>query len=108
VIAATVLAACRYPVFLLAPIVGFLATCGLLVGLVQGVHPGAIGIEVLGSIVAPQLAYLAITLTAHLARSVQVMPQVQAAIGKELRVELEVPRRLPPELAVLVRQLHQA
>ena len=35
------------------------------------------------------------------------MPQVQAAIGRQLRAELEAPRSLPPELDALVTQLVQ-
>jgi hypothetical protein len=36
------------------------------------------------------------------------MPQVQAAIGQQLRAELEVPCDLPPEMASLVLRLKAA
>lgn len=41
----------------------------------------------------------------YLARSRKLIPQVQTAIGQQLRAELEVPRTLSPDLARLVSQL---
>jgi hypothetical protein len=55
---------------------------------------------------AMQLIYVLIALSLHLFRSTRSMlPFVQAAIGKQLCAELEVPYSLPLELSVLVAQL---
>ena len=107
-VAGLLLAVRRYPFFLLAPIVGFLAVGALLFGIIHGSHPGTIGLEVLGSVAAPQLVYLAVNLTADLTRSTRLIPHVQTAIGQELRAQLEVPRDLPPQMARLVTQLSHA
>jgi hypothetical protein len=107
-VAGSVLAFRRYPVFLLVPLVGFLAASALLVGIVEGSHAGAIGVEVLGSLAAPQLVYLAVSQTDDLPRSARLLPQVQTAIGQQLRAQLEVLRSLPLEIAVRVRQLRHA
>jgi hypothetical protein len=107
-VAGTVLAVRRCPFFLLVPIVGFLAVGALLFGIIHGSQPGTIGVEVLGSLAAPQLVYLAVSLTADLTRSTRLIPQVQTAIGQELRAQLEVPGDLPPQMARLVTQLSHA
>jgi hypothetical protein len=104
-LAGAVLASRRYRAFLLVPVAASMAAVAFLVGIVHGSHPGAIALEVLGSIVAPQFAYVALSLTAHLTRLAKLVPQVQAAIGQQLRAQLEVPRRLSPELADRVTQL---
>ena len=51
---------------------------------------------------------MAVSLTNYLIRRTRLIPQVRAAIGQQLRDELEVPRSLPPELATLVTQLAYA
>ena len=79
-----------------------------LAGIVLRSHPGVIAVEVFGSIAAPQFAFVAVSLTDHLIRRTRLVPQVRAAIGQQLRAELEVPRSLPPELATLVTQLGHA
>jgi hypothetical protein len=91
-VAGAVLAVRRYPFFLLVPIVGLLAVGALIFGIIHGSHPGTIGVDVLGSLAAPQLVYLAVSLTADLTRSTRLIPHVQTAIGQELRARLEVPR----------------
>ena len=85
-----------------------LAVGALLMGIAFGTHPGVIAAEVFGSIAAPQFAFVAVSLTDHLIRSSRLIPRVQAAIGRQLRAELEAPRNLPPELAALVAQLGHA
>ena len=63
-------------------------------------------LEVFGTIAASQLVFVAVSLTHYRVRSTRLIPHVQAAIGKELRTELEVPRdSVPPKLAVLVDRL---
>jgi hypothetical protein len=106
-VAGATLALCRYPFFLFAPIAELLAACTLLLGGAHGTHPAVLLVQVLGSFAAPQLMYVAVSLTADLARSAGVMRHVQKAIGKELRVELDVPRHMPAELAILVRRLQR-
>jgi hypothetical protein len=98
----------RHPFLPLLPISALLAAGAVLTGIACGTHPGMIVAEVFGSIAAPQFAFVAISLTDHLIRSSRLIPQVQAAIGRQLRAELEVPRSLPPELAALVTQLVRA
>ena len=98
----------RYPFLPLPPIGVFLAVGAVLMGLASGTHLGVIAAEVFGSIAAPQFAFVTVSLTDHLIRSSRLIPQVQAAIGRQLRAELEAPRRLPPELAALVTQLVHA
>jgi hypothetical protein len=103
-----VVAFLRYPYFSLAAIGALLATGAVLAGIVLRAHPGVIAVEVFGSIAAPQFAFVAVSLTDRLIRRTRLIPQVRAAIGQQLRDELEVPRSLPPELATLVTQLAYA
>jgi hypothetical protein len=98
----------RYPFFLLVPIAGFLAVSALFVGIVHGSHPGTIGVEVLASVMAPQLIYLAVGLTADLTRSTGLTPHARTAAGQELHAQLEVPRDLPPEMGSLVTRVSHA
>ena len=77
----------------------------MLAGIALRAHPGVIAVEVFGAIAAPQFAFVAVSLTDHLIRRTRLIPQVRAAIGQQLRDELEVPRSLPRELATLVTQL---
>ena len=95
----------RYPFFSLAA-VGALLAAGAVLAL--RAHPGVIAVEVFGSVAVPQLAFVAVSLTDHLIRRTRLIPQVRAAIGQQLRAELEVPRSLPSELATLVTQLGRA
>jgi hypothetical protein len=98
----------RYPVLPLVPISASLATAALSIGIALGNHPAMIAFEVLGSVAAPQFTFVAVSLTNHLIRSTALIPHAQAAIGRQLRSELEVPHNLPPELAALVAQLKHA
>ena len=81
----------RYPFHPLLPIGALLAAGALLTGIFFGSHPGLIAAEIFGSIAAPQFAFAAVSLTDHLVRSSRLIPQVQAAIGRQLRAELEAP-----------------
>ena len=104
----------RYPVFLLITVCPLLAAGALVSGIRFGTPAWLIVVEVFGSIAAPQVTFMAVTL-AHFAlrryrararaRSSKLMPQVRAVIGQQLRAELEVPRTLSPGLAHLVSQL---
>ena len=100
----------RYPVFLLITVCPLLAAGALLSGIRFGTPAWLIVVEVFGSIAAPQVTFMAVSL-AHFAlrryraRSSKLMPQVRAVIGQQLRAELEVPRTLSPGLAHLVSQL---
>jgi hypothetical protein len=98
----------RYPFLPLLPMGALLAAGAALMGIAFGSHPGLIAAEIFGSLAAPQYAFAAVSLTNHLIRSSRLIPHVQAAIGKQLRTELEAPRTLPPELAALVAQLGHA
>ena len=98
----------RYPFFPLLPASALLATGAVSTGIALGTHPGVTALEVFGTIAASQLAFVAVSLTHYRVRSTRLIPHVQAAIGKELRTELEVPRSVPPKLAVLVARLDHA
>jgi hypothetical protein len=61
-----------------------------------------------GFAVALQFVYVAVSLTLDLARFRALMPYAQKIIGRRLRVELEVPRDLTPQLSSLVAKLSPA
>jgi hypothetical protein len=100
----------RYPVFLLVAACPLLAAGALLSGIRFGTPAWLIVVEVFGSIAAPQVTFMAVSLALfafkrHLARSSKLIPHAQTAIGRQLRAELEVPGILSPDLARLVSQL---
>jgi hypothetical protein len=100
----------RYPVLYLIAACPLLAAGALLSGIFFGTSAGLIAVAVCGSIVAPQVSFMAVSLAhfgfrRYLARSRKMIPQVQTAIGQQLRAELEVPHTLSPDLARLVSQL---
>jgi hypothetical protein len=98
----------RYPFIPLLPMGALLATGAVLSGVVLGAHPLLIATEGFASVAAPQVAFVAVGLTRHLVLAMRLIPHVQAAIGQQLRAQLEVPRSLSPELAALVAQLGRA
>jgi hypothetical protein len=100
----------RHPVFALIVLCSLLAAGALLSGIHFGVPAELIGVEVFGSIAAPHMTFVAVSLARfsfrlYLARSSKLIPQVRTAIGQQLRAELEVPGILSPDLARLVSQL---
>jgi hypothetical protein len=86
----------------------FFAIVVTLCGLLLGYHLGLSALVGFGSIAAVQVSYLALGLTLDLFPSENFIPQVQAAIGRQLRTEIEVPCDLPPEMASLVLRLEAA
>jgi hypothetical protein len=62
-------------------------------------HPWEIVAHCVGFVVVLQFVYVAVSLTLDLAR---FRGLVSDAIGRRLRVELEVPRNLTPELPALL------
>jgi hypothetical protein len=99
-----------YTVFALFPVVVFCAAGAMLTGIVASNDPGIIAIEVLGAIASPQIAFVVASLRAYLRATsrLRFLQSMQAAIGHELRTELEVPRGLPPQMAALVIKLQHA
>jgi hypothetical protein len=99
-------------IFMVFAVGGLLAVGVVVTGIILGAHPEVIAVEVFGCIAVPQFAFVAVSLTDHLVRRTirrrRLTPQVRAAIGQQLRTELEMPRSLPPELATLVTQLAHA
>jgi hypothetical protein len=95
----------RYPVFSLIPLVAFFAAGAIVTGIEAGHDPRTIGVEILGSVISPQLAYLAASVTAYLIRFSRLLPSVQAAIGRKLGTAFEIPSTLPPEMATLLTKL---
>jgi hypothetical protein len=100
----------RHPVLVLIAVCPLLAAGALLGGIHFGTPAWLVAGEVFGSIAAPQITFMAVSLThfafkRHLARTSKLIPQVQKAIGQQLRDELGVPRTLSPDLARLVSQL---
>jgi hypothetical protein len=99
-------------IFLVFAVGGLLAAGAGLTGIILGTHPAVIAGEVFGCIAVPVFLFVAVSLTDHLVRRTihrrRLIPQVRAAIGQQLRTELEMPRSLPPELATLLTQLAHA
>jgi hypothetical protein len=102
--------------FVRHPVLFLIALCPLLAGLALvglilfGTPPGVMVAEAFGSIATSQVTFVAAGLAhlgfkRYLARSSKLIPQVQTAIGQQLRDELDVPRTLSPDLARLVSQL---
>ena len=75
----------RYPFLTLLPTGVLLAAGAVLMGIVCGTHPGLIAAEAFGCIAASQFAFLSTTLADQFIRSTKLGPQIQAAIGKQLR-----------------------
>ena len=98
----------RYPVLMMLPLGGLLIGGAALNGIIVHAHPMVIATEVFGCIAASQFAYASVSLTRHLVRSKEMMLQAQAAIGQELRAQLQVPRSMPSELSALISRLHLA
>jgi hypothetical protein len=98
----------RYRVLMIVPLSCLLAAAAALNGMIIHAHVSVIATEVLGGVVALQFMYVSVSVTRHLVGSKNMVLEVQTAIGKELRTELEVPRNLPPELSALVTQLRLA
>jgi hypothetical protein len=103
----------RRPVFLLIFLCPLLGAGTMLSGVHFGTPARLIVAEALGSVAAPQITFIAISLAVfafkqRFARSRELIPHAQAAIGRQLRTELELPHTLSPELAHLVSQLRFA
>ena len=98
----------RYPAFSLAPVVAFFAAGAIVTGIATGHDLRTIGIEALGAIASPQLAYIAASFTVYLILFSRLLPTVGAAIGHELRTAVEAPRDLPPQMAALIIKLQHA
>jgi hypothetical protein len=71
-----------FVVILLSPLI---ATCSATSGLVAHAHFWWIVVAVVGSPVALQLAYAAVTLFLHFVHSRKLIPDVQMAIAQKLR-----------------------
>ena len=104
----TLLALLRGRILLAILVNAFFAIVVALCGLLLGYHLGLSALVGFGSIAVVQISYLALGFTLDLFPSKNVMPQVRAAIGQQLRAELEVPCDLPPEMASLVLRLQAA
>jgi len=95
----------RYRASMMLALSASLALGTVLVGTAFHVHPLWIISDTFGSVVAFQFTYVGVSLAYHLVHSRRLIPEVQAAIGKQLGADLEAPRGLPPELSALVAQL---
>jgi hypothetical protein len=95
----------RYRIFMTIAFSALLAVGAVLAGIILHTNPWAVVAEAAGSIVALQFTYVAVGVTHDLIYSRRLLPQVQTAIGEQLGLELEVPRRLPPKLSALVGRL---
>jgi hypothetical protein len=77
----------------------------------SGHDPRTIVVEILGAVASPQFGYLAASSAAaylRATRSSKLLQSMQAAIRQELGTAFEVPRSLPPELAILLTKLQHA
>jgi hypothetical protein len=104
----TLLALLRGGVLLVILVNAFFAIVVALCGLLLGYHLGLSVLVGFGSVTAVQVSHLAFGLALDLFPSKNFMPEVQAAIGQQLRAELEVPCDLPPEMTSLVLRLQAA
>jgi hypothetical protein len=104
----TLLALLRGRVLLVISVTAFFAIVVTLCGLLLGYHLGLSALVGFGSIAAVQVSYLALGLSLDLFPSENFISQVQAAIGQQLRTEIEVPCDLPPKMASLVLRLEAA
>jgi hypothetical protein len=98
----------RYRALMMLAVSVLLAGDAVISGIILHAHSWMIAAEVLGSITALQFAFVALGLTLHFVRFRKTLPHIQAAIGQQLRAELEVPRDLPPDLSSLVERLQAA
>jgi hypothetical protein len=80
----------RFPVFSLVPVVVFSAVSVAGSGVIAGAPTDTIVLEVLGSIAAPQYAYLAISLAGELIGSSRWASHVRAEIRHHFRAEHHV------------------
>jgi hypothetical protein len=62
----------------------------------------------LGAVIAVQCSYLALCFALEQFDAENAVPAIHTAIGEQLRSEIEIPRDLPPQLALLVVQLQAA
>jgi hypothetical protein len=104
----TLLALLRGRVLLVILVSAFFAMVVALCGLLLGYSLGVSALVGFGSVAAVQAFYLALGLTLDLLPAQNSMSQIQAAIGQQLRAELEAPSDLPPEMANLVSRLAAA
>jgi hypothetical protein len=102
------LAGRRYPAPALAPAAVFFGSAAMISGILIRHAPETTAIDVLLSIAAPQVAYIATALAIYLGKFSKVLPVAQAAIGQKLGVVFEVPRAMPPRMVALLVKLHQA
>jgi hypothetical protein len=85
--AGIVLALLRFPVFSLVPIVVFFGAGAAGKGIVVGAPIETITLEVIGSIAAPQFAYLGVSLAVEFIGPSRWASHVRAAIGLHLGAE---------------------
>jgi hypothetical protein len=102
------LAVGRYPSPALAPTAAFFGSAAMISGIIIRHAPETMAIDVLLSIAAPQVAYIATALAIYLAKFSKVLSTTQAAIGPKLATVFELPRAMPPRMVALLVKLHQA
>jgi hypothetical protein len=95
----------RYQVFTMLATCVVVAAGATFVGVVSQTPAWAIVASVVGALAALEFTYVAVALTRHLVQSRRQLPQVQAAVGKQLRAELELPYDLPLKLDALIGRL---
>jgi hypothetical protein len=106
--AGTLLALLRGRVLLVILASAALAIAVTSICLALGYQLGPSALVGFGSIAAVQASYLALGLTLDVFSFVDLIPEVQTAIGQQLRTEFEVPSDLPPKMARLVSLLEAA
>jgi hypothetical protein len=82
----------------------FVSVCGAALGHSLGISL-LIGIA---AITAVQVSYVALGVALEFFAAENLIPEIQQAIGRQLRSEIKPPRELPPPLANLVQQLRAA
>ena len=88
--AGTVLALLRFPVFSLLPVVVLFAAGAAVTGILTEAPTETIALEVIGSIAAPQFAYLGVSFAVEFIRSSRCVSDLRAAIGRHFSAEHHV------------------
>jgi hypothetical protein len=104
----TLLAMLRGHILLVMLVSAFFAVVVALCGILLGNSLGLSAVVGFGSVAAVQVSYTAWALALAQEQSENFIVQIQAAIGPQLRTEIEVPADLPPQMATLVLRLEAA
>jgi hypothetical protein len=99
-------AVCYRQIFILLLLSTLLVMGCLMAEVIRHNDPWLIATKALIAVSAMQMTYVVVALSLQFRSTSSMLPSVQTAIGRQLRVEFEVPYILPGELSVLVSRLN--